>query len=157
MQRLGVLVQIPAGLSNGNGQMIRASASADDPHTAALFAALHPAAATALGLHAAEHPASATALLGMPITPDLGGATSRVIATDKAYTYMAANAPAERQRAFFFGNRLFNTNWVEYPGLGQDPSTGSGRPSTAAPAPAATSATAAAARPRPPARRWSRC
>src|SRR5690348_12767337 len=66
------------------------------------------------GLQAAEHPIRA-ALLGTPVTGELGGATSRVIATDKAYTYMAANAPAERQRVFFFGNRLFNTNWVEYP------------------------------------------
>jgi CxxC motif-containing protein (DUF1111 family) len=45
----------------------------------------------------------------------LGGDTSRVVATDKAYTFLAANAPTIRQRAFFFGNRLFTTNWVEFP------------------------------------------
>ena len=56
-----------------------------------------------------------SALLAAPLTPDLGGDTSRVIATEKAFTYMAENAPAERQRAFFFGNRIFNTNWVQYP------------------------------------------
>ena len=71
--------------------------------------------ATALGLHATPRIRIRAALLAAPVTAELGGATSRVIATDKAYTYMAANAPAERQRAFFFGNRLFNTNWVEYP------------------------------------------
>ena len=54
-------------------------------------------------------------LLAIPMTPDLGGGTTRVVATDKAYTFLAGNAPQERQRAFFFGNRLFNTNWAEFP------------------------------------------
>ena len=54
-------------------------------------------------------------LLAAPVTRDLGGDTTRVVASDKAYTFLAANAPPERQRAFFFGNRLFNTNWAEYP------------------------------------------
>jgi len=54
-------------------------------------------------------------LLATPVTPDLGGDTTRVVASDKAYTFLAANAPPERQRAFFFGNRLFNTDWAEYP------------------------------------------
>ena len=51
----------------------------------------------------------------MPITPELGGATSRVIATDKAYTYMAANAPADGSAPSSSAIALFNTNWVEYP------------------------------------------
>ena len=59
-------------------------------------------------------------LLAAPVTPDLGGDTTRVIATDKAFTFLAANAPTDRQRQFFFGNRLFNTNWAEFPGLGED-------------------------------------
>jgi CxxC motif-containing protein (DUF1111 family) len=54
-------------------------------------------------------------LLATPVTPDLGGNTTRVVTSDKAYTFLAENAPPERQRAFFFGNRLFNTNWAEYP------------------------------------------
>jgi CxxC motif-containing protein (DUF1111 family) len=55
------------------------------------------------------------ALLAAPVTAELGGDTTRVIATDKAYTYIASNAPEERERPFFFGNRIFNTNWVQYP------------------------------------------
>lgn len=54
-------------------------------------------------------------LLATPVTIDLGGDTTRIVASDKAFTFLAENAPPERQRAFFFGNRLFNTNWAEYP------------------------------------------
>jgi CxxC motif-containing protein (DUF1111 family) len=54
-------------------------------------------------------------LLAAPVTPDLGGATTRVIATDAAFTYIAENAPKAHLRPFFFGNRVFNTNWVTYP------------------------------------------
>ena len=43
--------------------------------------------------------ASATSCSPLPLTPDLGGATSRVIATDKAYTFLATNAPDDAQRA----------------------------------------------------------
>ena len=59
-------------------------------------------------------------LLAEPLTPRLGGDTSRVVATDKAYTFLADNAPAERARPFFFGNRLFNTNWVIFPASVKD-------------------------------------
>ena len=31
------------------------------------------------------------------------------------FSFQAANAPREHQRPFSFGNRLFNTNWVEAP------------------------------------------
>ncbi len=65
-------------------------------------------------LRAAVNPLRA-ALLAEPLTPQLGGDTSRVISTEKAYTYMAENSPVERQRVFFFGNRIFNTNWVAFP------------------------------------------
>jgi CxxC motif-containing protein (DUF1111 family) len=54
-------------------------------------------------------------LLAVPQTPALGGATSRAIATDKAFTFPAANLRREHQRPFFFGNRLFNTNWTIAP------------------------------------------
>ncbi len=56
------------------------------------------------------------ALLAAPITAKLGGDTTRVISADDAYTFLADNAPADRQRPFAFGNRLFNTQWAEYPG-----------------------------------------
>jgi CxxC motif-containing protein (DUF1111 family) len=54
-------------------------------------------------------------LLATPLTPDLGGETTRVIDTDQAYTFLATNAPAERARQFAFGNRIFNTKWAQYP------------------------------------------
>ncbi|MEO8667955.1 MAG: di-heme oxidoredictase family protein [Bauldia sp.] len=59
-------------------------------------------------------------LLSEPITPRLGGDTTRIVASDKAYTFLAENAPAERSRPFFFGNRLFNTNWVIFPASVKD-------------------------------------
>lgn len=91
----------------------------------AIFALASGALAAAFGLvilGAAEFPAASAqapslgeSLLALPVTVDLGGDTTRVVATDKAFTFLAGNAPSERQRAFFFGNRLFNTNWAEYP------------------------------------------
>ncbi len=51
-----------------------------------------------------------------PISPFLGAATTQTKNTsDAAFTYMASNALPEHQRPFFFGNRLFNTNWVIAP------------------------------------------
>lgn len=46
----------------------------------------------------------------------LGGDTTVVQAGPKAFTLPAANAREEHLRPFFFGNRLFNTNWVQAPG-----------------------------------------
>ena len=54
-------------------------------------------------------------LLATPVTAELGGDTTRVIDSDESFTFLATNAPAERQRAFAFGNRVFNTKWAEYP------------------------------------------
>lgn len=48
-------------------------------------------------------------------TAALGGDTSRAIEGLTAFTFPAANMRKEHQRAFFFGNRLFNTNWVVAP------------------------------------------
>jgi CxxC motif-containing protein (DUF1111 family) len=48
-------------------------------------------------------------------SPDLGGATTRAIDGKTAFTFPSANIKAEHQRDFFFGNRLFNTNWVIAP------------------------------------------
>jgi CxxC motif-containing protein (DUF1111 family) len=73
-------------------------------------AALAGAAAGSLVV-AAEPPPQSEA-----ISPDLGGATTRPIATDKAFSFPLANLPKDQLRPFFFGNRLFNTNWVQAPG-----------------------------------------
>ncbi len=55
-------------------------------------------------------------LLAIPFSPDLGGETTRVGGGQTAFTFLAQNAEKGRARDFFFGNRLFNTNWVQAPG-----------------------------------------
>ena len=59
--------------------------------------------------------AAALAIEPELISPDLGGQTTRAIDGKTAFTFLAANARKEHQRDFFFGNRLFNTNWVIAP------------------------------------------
>jgi CxxC motif-containing protein (DUF1111 family) len=54
-------------------------------------------------------------LLSLPVTDQLGGATTRPVTNADAFSFQAANAPARHQRPFSFGNRLFNTTWVEAP------------------------------------------
>jgi CxxC motif-containing protein (DUF1111 family) len=54
-------------------------------------------------------------LLSLPMTDKLGGDTTRPLETPDAFSFQAANAPRAHQRPFSFGNRLFNTNWVEAP------------------------------------------
>jgi CxxC motif-containing protein (DUF1111 family) len=75
--------------------------------------------ATALAIGEGGSPLAATdvraALMATPVTPDLGGGTTRVIETSQAFTFIAPNSPLERQRVFSFGNRVFNTKWAEYP------------------------------------------
>ncbi len=56
------------------------------------------------------------ALLAIPVTQQLGGGGTRPIANDDAFTFQTPNSPKAHQRPFSFGNRLFNTNWVEAPG-----------------------------------------
>ena len=55
-------------------------------------------------------------LLNIPLTEHLGGEGTRPIASDAAFSFQTPNSPTEHQRPFSFGNRLFNTNWVEAPG-----------------------------------------
>jgi CxxC motif-containing protein (DUF1111 family) len=54
-------------------------------------------------------------LRAIPVSDQLGGDTTRPLETPDAFSFEAANAPREHQRIFSFGNRLFNTNWVEAP------------------------------------------
>ncbi len=54
-------------------------------------------------------------LLTRPETSQLGGKTTRPVDGPSAFSLQAANARREHQRPFVFGNRLFNTNWVEAP------------------------------------------
>ena len=54
-------------------------------------------------------------LLSIPLTARLGGEGTRPIANGDAFSFQTPNSPREHQRPFSFGNRLFNTNWVEAP------------------------------------------
>jgi CxxC motif-containing protein (DUF1111 family) len=45
----------------------------------------------------------------------LGGAGTRPLLDPNAFSFQLANSPREHQRPFSFGNRLFNTNWVQAP------------------------------------------
>jgi CxxC motif-containing protein (DUF1111 family) len=54
-------------------------------------------------------------LLALPFTSQLGGETTRPVSAPDAFSLQAPNAPRKHQRPFSFGNRLFNTNWVEAP------------------------------------------
>lgn len=49
------------------------------------------------------------------ITPLLGGETSRPGVDRNAFALPAANLTKQEVRVFFFGNRLFNTNWIASP------------------------------------------
>lgn len=51
-----------------------------------------------------------------PVSPFLGAATTQTKSvSEAAFTLLASNALPQHQRPFFFGNRLFNTNWVIAP------------------------------------------
>lgn len=72
----------------------------------------------ALGLVACARPASVTA--PEPVTPRvtpvgerLGGDTGRPVLGLNAFALPAPNLNAQQLRDFSFGNRLFNTNWVQ--------------------------------------------
>jgi CxxC motif-containing protein (DUF1111 family) len=55
-------------------------------------------------------------LLSVPVTEHLGGDGTRPLANEDAFSFQTPNSPKRHQRPFSFGNRLFNTNWVEAPG-----------------------------------------
>lgn len=55
-------------------------------------------------------------LLATPLTPNLGGETTRPLATSEAFTFISANAPSNVKAGFTFGNQLFNTEWKPAPG-----------------------------------------
>jgi CxxC motif-containing protein (DUF1111 family) len=55
-------------------------------------------------------------LLAMKVDPRLGGDTTRVIQSGASFTFLIENAGPGRARVFSFGNRMFNTNWVQAPG-----------------------------------------
>lgn len=89
------------------------------------IAAIALAAGLAAGLSACNEPAAPQAaseaslrarLMAEPISPQLGGDTTRITSSASSFTFLAENAGPGRMRVFQFGNRLFNTNWVQAPG-----------------------------------------
>lgn len=56
-----------------------------------------------------------SALFAIPLNANLGGETTRPLQAANAFSFQAPNAPRSHQRDFSFGNRIFNTNWVEAP------------------------------------------
>ncbi len=73
------------------------------------------AAVTILG-GGTTRPSLRDTLLAIPQTAALGGEGTRAVTGGQAFTFPMANGPRRHQRPFSFGNRLFNTNWVEAPG-----------------------------------------
>jgi CxxC motif-containing protein (DUF1111 family) len=79
---------------------------------------MHPRTASLLvllSLLAAPAAAETLQVGDFTITPALGGDTSRPGPDRNAYALPAANLERELVRVFFFGNRLFNTNWIAAP------------------------------------------
>lgn len=63
----------------------------------------------------ADTPSLRARLLAEPVTAKLGGDTTRLIASAGSFTFLIENAGPGRSRVFSFGNRVFNTNWVQAP------------------------------------------
>jgi CxxC motif-containing protein (DUF1111 family) len=80
-----------------------------------IASALTLASLAALGSEAGVLPLR-EALLAIPVTAQLGGDGTRPVLNDDAFVFQTPNSPKAHQRPFSFGNRLFNTNWVEAPG-----------------------------------------
>ncbi len=80
-----------------------------------IASALTLASLAALGSEAGVTPLR-DMLLAIPLTEKLGGDGTRPVFNDDAFTFQTPNSPKHHQRPFSFGNRLFNTNWVEAPG-----------------------------------------
>ncbi len=80
-----------------------------------IASALTLASLAALGSEAGVLPLREM-LLAIPLTDQLGGDGTRPVLSDDAFVFQTPNSPKRHQRPFSFGNRLFNTNWVEAPG-----------------------------------------
>ncbi|MBL8645507.1 MAG: thiol oxidoreductase [Rhodospirillaceae bacterium] len=55
-------------------------------------------------------------LMALPLTPDLGGGTTRPVATNDAFTFIAGNAAEEHKPVFARGNAAFIAKWDPAPG-----------------------------------------
>ena len=86
------------------------------PRPALITATLLTLASLAALSSEAGVPSLREMLLAIPLTDQLGGDGTRPIFNDDAFVFQTPNSPKRHQRPFSFGNRLFNTNWVEAPG-----------------------------------------
>ncbi len=85
-------------------------------HLSSYALALSLTVASLLALHVeASEDNVRDRLRAIRVTPNLGGDTTRPVVAQNAFSFQAPNAPRKHQRDFSFGNRLFNTNWVEAP------------------------------------------
>jgi CxxC motif-containing protein (DUF1111 family) len=85
-------------------------------HLSAVALAISLTAASLLALRVeASEESPRDRLLASPVSANLGGDTTRPLVAQNAFSFQAPNAPRKHQRDFSFGNRLFNTNWVEAP------------------------------------------
>jgi CxxC motif-containing protein (DUF1111 family) len=80
--------------------------------TAQVFAAL--LCLTPSGAQAADARAQ---LLAVPLSPELGGNTTRPVATKEAFTFVAGNASEDHKALFSKGNAVFISEWVAAPGF----------------------------------------
>jgi CxxC motif-containing protein (DUF1111 family) len=55
-------------------------------------------------------------LINAPITPQLGGETTRAVATSDAFTFAANNIKGANRPMFSFGNQMFTATWEPAPG-----------------------------------------
>ncbi|MBL8642456.1 MAG: c-type cytochrome [Rhodospirillaceae bacterium] len=80
-------------------------------------ALLFSAATVALSFSAAAVATSLRdELLAIPVTPALGGDTTRPIATPEAFTFAAENIKPMNRPMFAFGNQMFTAEWTPAPG-----------------------------------------
>jgi CxxC motif-containing protein (DUF1111 family) len=56
-------------------------------------------------------------MLAVPLSPELGGGTTRPVATKEAFTFVAGNASEEHKALFSKGNAVFISEWVAAPGF----------------------------------------
>ena len=73
-------------------------------------------AITLAGAEPAQPASVRDMLTALAVSPQLGGDTTRVIQSSASFTFLIENAGPGQARIFSFGNRLFNTNWVQAPG-----------------------------------------
>jgi CxxC motif-containing protein (DUF1111 family) len=79
-------------------------------------ALLFSAATAALSYAAYASTSLRDELIAHPITPALGGDTTRAVATKESFTFAANNIKPMNRPFFSFGNQMFTAEWMPAPG-----------------------------------------